>query len=66
MLTENGLPVTVVGVPVIAPVLELIENPEGNPVADHVMGAVPPVEANAAEYAMLRMELGSATVEIAN
>lgn len=34
----------VVGVPLIMPVLELMLNPEGKPVADHVMGAVPPPE----------------------
>ena len=34
---------TVVGVPPITPVLELIETPAGNPDADHVKGVAPPL-----------------------
>jgi hypothetical protein len=41
--TLKGLPVAVVGVPVIVPVPALMLKPAGSPVADQVYGAVPPV-----------------------
>ena len=46
----NGLPVDVVGVPVIAPVAVFRESPGGNEptVTDHVIGVAPPVEASVA------------------
>jgi hypothetical protein len=40
--TVYGLAVLVVGVPVMTP-LELMLNPAGSPVADQVIGVVPPV-----------------------
>ena len=39
---DRRRPVLPVGVPVIAPVLELIESPAGRPVADQLYGVVPP------------------------
>jgi hypothetical protein len=41
-LTVYGVPVLVLAVPVMAP-LALMANPAGKPVADHVIGVVPPV-----------------------
>jgi hypothetical protein len=36
IVVRNGLPTAVVGVPVIAPVLELMSNPGASAVADHI------------------------------
>ena len=47
--TLNGLPVLVVGVPVMAPVPATRLNPPGNPVCDHVYVPVPPVAVTVAE-----------------
>ena len=38
-----------VGVPLIVPELESMDNPAGNPVADQVKGGVPPVAATVVE-----------------
>ena len=40
-----AVPAGPAGVPLITPVVALIVNPEGKPVADQVYGAVPPVAA---------------------
>jgi hypothetical protein len=42
-VTVTELPPAVVGVPLMAPVAELIDSPPGSPVADHVKGVAPPV-----------------------
>ena len=57
MLESVTVSVTVVepaavGVPVMAPVLELMERLAGSPVADHVYGVAPPVAATLAEYGL--------------
>jgi hypothetical protein len=41
--TGNGLPVAVLGVPVIVPVPCPMVRPSGNPVADHLYDPKPPV-----------------------
>ena len=55
-----------VGVPDNVAVDVLNVRPAGRPVADHVFGAVPPVEATVVEYPTPTCPFGSDTVEIAS
>jgi hypothetical protein len=48
-----------VGVPLIAPVEAFRDRPRGNPVADHVYGALPPVAATMALYGVLTTPFAS-------
>ena len=53
-----------VGVPVIAPVLELIDSPVGKPVADQLYGGAPPEPATVELYAAVFSACGNVVVEI--
>ena len=54
------------GVPLTIPVLEFRVRPDGKLVALQPMGAFPPADANASEYARLIAPLGKAVVVIVN
>jgi hypothetical protein len=64
-VTVTLLELAVVGVPVIWPVVKLMANGEGNPVADHLYGVVPPVAATVEEYAAPAMPVGRDVVVMA-
>src|ERR1700682_4143155 len=60
MLTLNGLPVAVVGVPESTPVLVFKLRPVGKPDDDHVKGLLPPVAVTVVEgYATPTVPVGS-------
>jgi len=65
MVTEKGLPVVVVGVPLITPVPALIVNPAGRPVAVNVYGTAPPLTVcEGAVYAVPTTPFGSGLLVI--
>ena len=61
-LTVYVLEVVTLGVPLMTPVLGLIDIVEGSPVADHVYDGVPPVALTVALYATFDTPLGSVAV----
>src|SRR5437588_727690 len=64
MVTATGPPVAAVGVPLITPVLALIDRPAGRPAAEYVYGAVPPLAVSDAVYETPTTPVGSGALVI--